>query len=119
ADAPVDTIASQGLHHGLSYATLVKWYGADDHGQAIDAPMHTITAKHRFALLIGRGVAIDQADAATIARAMQVGELLATYHDPRRPEDLELLVPVLVEDEAGNLVGVGRVAMVEIRRRRR
>jgi DNA (cytosine-5)-methyltransferase 1 len=36
---------------GLVCALLTKWYGNDQHGQAVDTPAHTLTAKDRLGLL--------------------------------------------------------------------
>lgn len=37
--------------YGLSAASLVKYYGSDQHGQDIGHPLHTVTAKDREAVL--------------------------------------------------------------------
>ena len=37
--------------YGLSAASLVKYYGSDQHGQDIGDPLHTVTAKDREAVL--------------------------------------------------------------------
>lgn len=37
--------------YGLAAASLVKYYGSDQHGQGIGDPLHTVTAKDREAVL--------------------------------------------------------------------
>lgn len=50
-DDPIPTITAQSNHHGLVAATLAKYYGSDEHGQALTVPLHTIPTKDRFALV--------------------------------------------------------------------
>ena len=46
---PIMTIDAAN-RYGLTAATLVKYYGTDQHGQKIQDPLHTVTAKARSAL---------------------------------------------------------------------
>lgn len=50
-DEPVQTITAGGLSHGVVASHLFKYYGADQRGQDINAPLHTITTKERFGLI--------------------------------------------------------------------
>lgn len=47
---PIITIDAAN-RYGLTAATLVKYYGTDQHGQKIQDPLHTVTAKARGALM--------------------------------------------------------------------
>ena len=47
---PIMTIDAAN-RYGLTAATLVKYYGTDQHGQKIQDPLHTVTAKARSALM--------------------------------------------------------------------
>jgi DNA (cytosine-5)-methyltransferase 1 len=53
ADArdPMPTATSGGQHIAEVCAFLVKYFGACDHGQPVDAPLHTLTGKPRFGLV--------------------------------------------------------------------
>lgn len=46
---PIMTIDAAN-RYGLTAASLVKYYGSDQHGQNIQAPLHTVTAKDREGL---------------------------------------------------------------------
>lgn len=50
-DTPAPTLTAQSNHHGLVAAFLAKYYGSDQHGQAVDEPLHTIPTKDRFGLV--------------------------------------------------------------------
>lgn len=47
---PIHTVTTGG-HFAEVRAFLVKYYGAAGHGQAVDEPMHTVTALPRFGLV--------------------------------------------------------------------
>ena len=47
---PIMTIDASN-RYGLAAASLVKYYGSDQHGQNIGDPLHTVTAKDREAVL--------------------------------------------------------------------
>lgn len=47
---PIDTITTGG-HFAEVRAFLVKYFGAAQHGQSCDDPLHTVTAKPRFGLV--------------------------------------------------------------------
>ena len=47
---PIMTIDAAN-RYGLTAATLVKYYGTDQHGQKIQDPLHTVTAKARGAVM--------------------------------------------------------------------
>lgn len=49
--APIDTITTTD-HHALVAAYLVKYYGNDKDGCDINQPLHTITTKDRFGLVL-------------------------------------------------------------------
>jgi len=51
ADAPLHTISAGGTHHAEVRALLIKYYGTDQDPQ-LGEPLHTITTKDRFALVI-------------------------------------------------------------------
>ena len=48
---PCHTITTSPGHFGLVSASLVKYYGNDKDGQAMDKPLGTIVTKDRFALV--------------------------------------------------------------------
>ena len=52
---PVMTIDASN-RYGLAAASLVKYYGNDQHGQKISGPLHTVTAKDREGLTIAHMV---------------------------------------------------------------
>lgn len=60
-------------------AFLVKYYGAADHGQAIDEPLHAITAKARFAVVT---VTID----ATLYVIVDIGMRMLTPRELARAQ---------------------------------
>lgn len=49
---PLPTATAGSNHHALVAAFLCKYYGCDQHGQAIDQPIHTIPTVDRFGLVI-------------------------------------------------------------------
>jgi DNA (cytosine-5)-methyltransferase 1 len=51
-DAPIGTLTSGGGHFGEVRAFLVKYYGAAQHGQTMAEPLHSVTSKARFGLVI-------------------------------------------------------------------
>jgi DNA (cytosine-5)-methyltransferase 1 len=51
ADQPMPTVTAQGGHVGVVAAFMAKYYGADQHGQAINEPLHTVPTKDRFGLV--------------------------------------------------------------------
>lgn len=54
ATDPVHTISAQGTHHGEVRAFLVKYYGTDQ-DPAMREPLHTVTTKDRFGLVLVHG----------------------------------------------------------------
>lgn len=50
-DEPAPTVTAGGEHLGLVSAFLTKYYGADQNGQGVDEPLHTVVSKDRFALV--------------------------------------------------------------------
>lgn len=54
ADEPLHTISAGGTHHAEVRAFLMKYYGTDGTPELTD-PMHTITAKDRFGLVMVGG----------------------------------------------------------------
>ena len=54
ATDPVHTISAQGTHHGEVRAFLVKYYGTDG-DPAMREPLHTVTTKDRFGLVLVHG----------------------------------------------------------------
>ena len=54
ATDPVHTISAQGTHHGEVRAFLVKYYGTDQ-DPALREPLHTVTTKDRFGLVLVHG----------------------------------------------------------------
>lgn len=52
---PIMTIDASN-RYGLAAASLVKYYGNDQHGQKISGPLHTVTAKDREGLTIAHMV---------------------------------------------------------------
>ena len=53
---PMPTVTGGGQHIAEVCAFLVKYFGACDHGQPVDAPLHTLTGKARFGLIEIEGV---------------------------------------------------------------
>lgn len=51
-DEPIGTLTSGGGHFGEIRAFLVKYYGAAQHGQHLSEPLHSVTSKARFGLVI-------------------------------------------------------------------
>ncbi|KMS54574.1 DNA cytosine methyltransferase [Sphingobium cupriresistens] len=51
-DAPIGTLTSGGGHFGEVRAFLVKYYGAAQHGQTMGEPLHAVTSKARFGLVV-------------------------------------------------------------------
>lgn len=58
---PMPTVTAGGLHLGEVRAFLVKYYGTAT-GQEANAPLHTITAKHRMGLVTVHGEEYQLAD---------------------------------------------------------
>ena len=54
-DAPVPAVTAQGWHVAEVRAFLVKYYSAAQHGQALAEPLHSVTAKPRFGLVMVHG----------------------------------------------------------------
>ncbi|MTK11866.1 MAG: DNA cytosine methyltransferase [Clostridiaceae bacterium] len=54
-DDPVPTISAGGMHIGEVRAFLVKYFKSAEHGQPVDEPFHTLTAKPRFGLVTVEG----------------------------------------------------------------
>lgn len=54
ADEPLHTVSGQGMHHAEVRAFLIKYYGADQDPQMLD-PLHTVTTKDRFGLVMVKG----------------------------------------------------------------
>lgn len=53
-DSPVHTLSAGGTHHAEVRAFLSKYYGTDQ-APELNAPLHTITTKDRFALVLIKG----------------------------------------------------------------
>ena len=53
-DAPLATVSAQGTHHAEVRAFLVKYYGTDQ-DPALREPLHTVTTKDRFGLVMVHG----------------------------------------------------------------
>jgi DNA (cytosine-5)-methyltransferase 1 len=53
-DEPVHTISAQGTHHAEVRAFLIKYYGTDQ-DPALLEPLHTVTTKDRFGLVMVKG----------------------------------------------------------------
>ena len=58
-DEPARTVTAGGTHAALVYSFLTKYFGNDTHGQGVDHPLHTATAKARFGLVT---VSVDGVD---------------------------------------------------------
>jgi DNA (cytosine-5)-methyltransferase 1 len=54
ADEPLASITAQGTHHAEVRAFLMKYYGTDQDPQ-LREPLHTITTKDRFGLVMVKG----------------------------------------------------------------
>ena len=62
ATDPMHTISAGGLHHAEVRAFLVKYYGNEQEGHDIDAPLHTIPTRDRFGLVQVAGEQYQIAD---------------------------------------------------------
>lgn len=54
-DEPLHTVSAQGTHFAEVRAFLIKYYGNEQDGVALDEPNHTVTARDRFGLVIVKG----------------------------------------------------------------
>lgn len=50
-DEPLHTVSAGGTHHAEVRAFLLKYYGNEKEGQAIDEPIGTVTTRDRFGLV--------------------------------------------------------------------
>jgi DNA (cytosine-5)-methyltransferase 1 len=78
-DAPLSTISAGGTHHALVASFLSAYYGSDQ-DTPIDDPMHTVTTKPRFALVMVEGVPLAIDDIGM--RMLQPHELYAAQGFP-------------------------------------
>lgn len=53
-EAPLNTVSAQGTHHAQVQAFLIKYYGADQAPELGD-PLHTVTTRDRFGLVMVKG----------------------------------------------------------------
>jgi len=51
-DSPLHAITAQGTHFAAVYSFLVKYFGNERDGAGVDGPLHTITGKDRFGLVM-------------------------------------------------------------------
>lgn len=56
AREPLHTISASGQHHAEVRAFLLKYYGNEKSGQALNAPIGTVTSRDRFGLVTIKGV---------------------------------------------------------------
>jgi DNA (cytosine-5)-methyltransferase 1 len=54
-DLPMFTVTGQGWHIAEVRAFLIKYYSAAQHGQSLSEPLHAITARARFGLVMVKG----------------------------------------------------------------
>jgi len=54
-DSPLQTVSAQGTHFAEVRAFLIKYYGNERDGAALNDPMHTVTARDRFGLVTVAG----------------------------------------------------------------
>lgn len=78
-DEPVHTISAGGLHIGEVRAFLIEYYGTGNAHQC-DKPLHTITAKDRFGLVVIKGQAYQIIDIGM--RMLEPHELFAAQGFP-------------------------------------
>lgn len=84
--------------YGLAAASLVKYYGSDQHGQGIGDPLHTVTAKDREAVLAahiteyhGASIGTRAEPGAELGHWPEIRDLLNTYCGYKLgPEDVIL-----------------------------
>ncbi len=55
SDEPLHTISAGCTHFAEVRALLLKFYGSDKDGVALDGPLHTVTTKDRFGLVTVKG----------------------------------------------------------------
>lgn len=61
-DQPLHTISAQGTHFAEVRAFLIKYYGNEQDGVAMEEPMHTVTSRDRFGLVTIAGHEYQIAD---------------------------------------------------------
>ena len=81
-DEPLQTITAGGLHFGEVRAFLLKYYGSDGsgEGQALTAPLGTVTTKDHFGLVTVAGEQYQIADIGM--RMLEPHELYAAQGFP-------------------------------------
>jgi DNA (cytosine-5)-methyltransferase 1 len=79
-DTPLQTITAGGLHFGEVRAFLIKYYGDASNGQSLNEPLHTVTTKDRFGLIMIRGIAYQIVDIGM--RMLEPHELFAAQGFP-------------------------------------
>ena len=83
-DEPVQTITAGGLSHGVVASHLFKYYGADQRGQNIEEPLHTITTKERFGL-IAEALAVPPMTEDQRYTAWWIARMMEDFADEAQP----------------------------------
>ncbi|MFC4699348.1 DNA cytosine methyltransferase [Glaciecola siphonariae] len=79
-DEPIHTISAGGNHIGEVRAFLVKYYGSEKDGCSLNEPLHTITTKDKFGLVMVKGCLYRITDIAM--RMLQPRELFLAQGFP-------------------------------------
>ncbi|MGE4293313.1 MAG: DNA cytosine methyltransferase [Desulfovibrio sp.] len=109
ADSPLDTVSAGGLHHGVSCAHLLKYYGTAC-GHAMGDPAHTVTSKHRLGLVESRTGG---------GHAAEVRALLLRFRAEERARReakavrMDWLDELLLDTFAGEVVIEGQVYVID------
>lgn len=90
-DEPLRTILAGANHHGLVAAFLTKYFGSSRVGQTLAEPLHTVTSRDRFGLVMVGGEPYEIADIGL--RMLSPREL---YRAQGFPEDYRIDVEISV-----------------------
>jgi DNA (cytosine-5)-methyltransferase 1 len=107
-DEPLHTISAGGTHHAEVRAFLVKYYGTDQ-DPLLEDPLHTITTKDRFGLVIIKGLVYQITDIGL--RMLWPKELFLAQGFPAS----YIYDRGLVYDQDGNLVWIPLTKTEQVR----
>jgi DNA (cytosine-5)-methyltransferase 1 len=108
SDEPLHTISAGGTHHAEVRAFLVKYYGTDQDPD-LNGPLHTITTKDRFGLVIVKGILYQITDIGL--RMLWPKELFLAQGFPKT----YIYDRGLVYDQNGNLVWIKLTKTEQVR----
>jgi DNA (cytosine-5)-methyltransferase 1 len=102
---PLPTLTASGTHIGEVRAFLIKYYGTDQDPQ-LGLPLHTITTKHRFGLVI-----VDGDEYVIVDIGMRMLEPRELFNAQGFPPSY--VIRVKVQNKKGKLVWISKTAQVE------